>query len=87
MNIQIENPHSDNKSLELLRFERAIFMALAEKIIEVLDNPNSLSQTEKEFWLKRALSFNEFAAADNEAVKKVIDILDSQIKARNARLN
>lgn len=87
MNITIENPHSDNKNLELLRFERAIFIALAEKIIEVLENPNSLSQMEKEFWLKRAISFNEFAAEDSEAVKKVIDILDSQTKAENARLN
>lgn len=87
MNITIENPHSDNKNLELLRFERAIFIALTEKIIEVLESPNALSQTEKELWLKRAISFNEFAAAETEAVKKVIDILDCQKKAENARLN
>lgn len=81
------NTHTDNLSLELFRFERGVFIALFEKILEVLNSPNNLSQFEKEFWLNRARLFHGFASDINESVNKFKDALENQTKAENAYLN
>lgn len=92
MHLNIEdagnNPHTDNQSLELFRFQRAIYIALAEKIIEVLENPNSnLTPDEKAYWFETANNVHELSVWNNEIVKKLIILLGNQVKAENSWLN
>lgn len=92
MNIQFTTSqtgdnHTDNQTLETLRFERGAVLAIIDKIIEVLDNRQGLSQTETEFLMHRARHYQQFAEEVNDIINRLKAALSEQNKASNAHLN
>lgn len=79
--------HAGNQSLELFDLERRNFLALTEEINNVLYNPNDLTKSEKDFWIKKAACFLQYTIEMNEAFNKLKETLDAKTKAENAHLN
>jgi hypothetical protein len=82
------NKYSDNQTLELFRFLRAIHLASIEKIFEALENPNcNLTDVEREFWLKQANEIHCITETYHESINNLIAFLDNRKKSENAHLN